>query len=211
MHTDMQRRAFLAFALLCLGGRRAFATQTTDDLTGIWSAQVRTKGGLGAQMTFTAAGDITSTFGALVDFKYEIDGSRLKLTSLNPNDPQPPTPVIQDFTIDGDTLRVVTGGGAAQVMTRVGAPYGDAHPIIGDWTFTHSTGQPAWTRYARSGITQLTIPFQTIKGTYRVADGMLHIQFDGKPPLALTIKRDGDVLTTTDRNGKDIRFVKFNY
>jgi hypothetical protein len=40
---------------------------------------------------------------------------------------------------------------------------------------------------------------------------MLHIQFDGKPPLALTIKRDGDVLTTTDRNGKDIRFVKFNY
>jgi hypothetical protein len=208
----MQRRAFLAFALLCLGGRRAFAApQATDDVTGVWSAQVRTKGGLGSQHIFTAAGDITSTFGALVDFRYEIDGSRLKLTSLNPGDPQPPTPVIQDFTIDGNTLTVVIGGAPAQTMTRVGAPYGDAHPIIGDWSFTHYTGQPAWARYARTGITQLTVPFQTFKGTYRVADGMMHIQFAGIPPIALTIKRDGDVLTTTDHNGKDIRFVKFDY
>ena len=40
---------------------------------------------------------------------------------------------------------------------------------------------------------------------------MMHIQFVGVPPIALTIKRDGDVLTTTDHNGKDLRFVKFDY
>jgi hypothetical protein len=187
MRTNMQRGALLAFALMCLGEGRTVAA---DELTGIWSAEVRTRGGLGAQMTFTAT-EVTSTFGALVDVKYEIDG--------------------KEFTIDGDKMTVSRPGMQPQMMTRVGAPYGGAPPIIGDWSFTHYTGQPAVQRFSRNGTTQLTVPFQTTKGPYRTEDGTLHIQFEGKPPLVLKFKREGNVLTTTDSNGKEIRFVKFEY
>ena len=159
MHTDMQRRGFLAFALLCLGGRRAFAApQATDDLIGIWSAQVRTKGGLGAQMTFTAAGDITSTFGALIDLKYEIDQDKFKMTIAGPDERPMSTLIGREFKIDGDQLTINQGDlGPPQVMTRVGMPHRDAHPIVGDWSFTHSTGATAVQRFSRKGTAQLSV------------------------------------------------------
>jgi len=199
--------ALVALALICLGAAPAAAA---DDVTGIWSAQIRTRGGLGAQMTFTA-GQVTSTFGALVDFKYEIDGNRIKMTSLSPHDPKPAAIMTQEFAIDADKMTVTMAGGQPQLMTRVGAPYPDAHPIVGDWSFTHQTGQPALTRYARSGVMQLTVPFQTFKGPYRIENGAARIEFEGLAPLTLKIKRDGDVLTTTDPKGKDISFAKFEH
>jgi hypothetical protein len=185
MRMNIQRGALLAFALICLGGGQTFAA---DDLPGIRSAQVRTRGGLGAQMTFTAT-EVTSTFGALVDIKYEIDG--------------------KEFTIDGDKMTVTRPGMQSQIMTRVGAPYRNAHPVIGNWSFTHYTGQPALQRFSRNGTTQLSVPFQTTRGSYRIENDTL--QFDGTPPLVLKIKREGNVLTTTDSNGKETRFVKFEY
>jgi hypothetical protein len=187
MRACMQRGALLASMVMCPGAGQTFAA---DDLTGIWSAEVRTRGGLGAQMTFTAT-EVTSTFGALVDIKYEIDG--------------------KEFTIDGDKMTVTRAGGPPQVMTRVGAPHGGGHPIIGDWSFMHYTGQPAVQRFSRNGTSQLTVPFQTTKGPYRVDNGTLQIQFEGRPAVVLKVKRDGNVLTTTDSNGKEIRFIKFEY
>jgi hypothetical protein len=208
MRTTTARSACLLLAVLWSGAVPAAAA---DDLAGVWSAQVRTRGGLGAQMTFTAAGQVTSTFGALVDFKYEIEDNRIKMTSANPAEPTPSGPMVQEFTIEGDQMTLTRTGAQSQVMTRVGAPHRDAHPIVGDWSFIHYTGQPAVERYARNGVIQLTVPFQTAKGPYRLDNGALQIEFEGKPPLSLKIERDGNVLTTTDPNGKQIRFVKFEY
>ena len=80
MPVNIERRAFVALGLLWLSGVRAHAS---TDLTGIWSAVVRTRGGLGAQMIFTAT-EAISTFGALVDFNYKIDGTLIKMTSMEP-------------------------------------------------------------------------------------------------------------------------------
>jgi hypothetical protein len=203
----LHRREFLVFALVCASGVPAHAQA---DVVGIWSAQVRTKGGLGAQMTFTADGKVTSTFGALVDFNYEIDGSKLKLSQLNPKEPAPP-PFSQEFSVEGNKLSINQPGKDPDVMSRVGMPIPGVHPIVGDWRYVASNSMHGLVRYSRAGVMQYSLPFQTHSGTYRAQGHELHIAFENQPPLALTSKREGDVLTTTDPKGKQIVFVKFTH
>jgi hypothetical protein len=209
MPVNMERRALLALGLLWLGGVRAIAAPAAIDVTGLWSAAVRTRGGLGAQMTFTET-EATSTFGALVDFKYEISGNLIKMTSMEPRDPQN-AEMTQEFKIEGDTMTVTFGNGASQIMTRVGAPHRDAHPIVGDWAYQHQTGVPAVQRFSSKGIMQLSAPFVTYKGPYRIEGETMHIQFAGVPAVAITVQREGNRLTTRDEKGKVIGFVKFEY
>lgn len=207
MPANIDRRAFVALGLLWLSGVRAYAAL---DLTGIWSAEARTRGGLGAQFTFTAT-EATSTFGALVDFKYEIAGNLITMTSMEPARQTPPAPMTQEFKIEDNTLTVIMAGGPPQIMTRVGAPHRDADPIVGDWGFVHPTGVQAVQRFSRTGITQLSVPFKTDKGPYRLTDDTVHIQFDGVPALTLKVRREGNLLITQNTQGREIRFVKFEY
>jgi len=207
MTVNMERRALVALGLLWLSGVRADAS---PDVTGLWSAAVRTRGGLGAQMAFTAT-EVTSTFGALVDFKYEIDGTKLKMASVDARESAPAEAAAQEFKIEGNTLTTTAEGKPAQIMTRVGSSHPGAHPIIGDWTYLHYTGVPAVQRFSRNGIMQLSVPFQTRRGNYQLENNMARIQFAGLPALALTIKREGSVLTTSDAQGKEIRYAKFDY
>ena len=205
---DIERRAFLALAAILLCGIRAGAE---EDLTGIWSAEVRTKGGLGRQMIFTPT-EVNSTFGALVDLKYEIDGTLFKMIHLTPGYPPPEKLIGQPFTIDGDTLTIAQGAaGPPLVMTRVGTPHPGANPIVGDWTYQHPAGAPAIQRFSRNGAMQLLVVMQTVKGPYSVANDTLNIRFEGQPPGSLTIKREGNVLIATDANGRATRYVKFEY
>jgi hypothetical protein len=205
MPVNIERRAFVALGLLWLSGVRAYAS---TDLAGIWSAVVRTRGGLGAQMIFTAT-EAISTFGALVDFTYKIDGTQIKMTSMEPG--SMPVVMAQEFKIDGNTLTITSAAGPAVVMTRVGQPLPDADPLVGAWSFMHQTGVPAVQRFSRNGVTQLSVPFKTSKGPYRIADDTLHLAFEGMPAITLTIKRDGNQLTTRDAQGREIRFAKFEY
>jgi hypothetical protein len=209
MTVNIERRALVAFGLLWLGGVRASAA-TAPDVIGLWSAAVRTHGGLGAQMAFTAT-EVTATFGALVDFTYEIDGTRLKMASMDAREPKPQEVIAQEFKIDDDKLTLTPEGKVAQVMTRVGLPHPGAHPIVGDWTYLHYTGVPAVQRFSRNGITQLSVPFQTHRGLYRLENDIAHIQFANMPAVALTIRRERDVLTTRDVQGKEIRYTRFEY
>jgi hypothetical protein len=75
-----------------------------DDVVGMWSSSSRTKGGLGSQRTFTEDGNVTNTFGALVDFKYEVNGSQVTMALLAPDGSVKKEIVTQEFLINGDTL-----------------------------------------------------------------------------------------------------------
>lgn len=208
MPMDIQRRAILALATICLAGFHAGAE---EDLTGIWSAEQRTKGGLGAQIVFTPT-EAVSTFGALIDLKYEIDGNLFKLIYLTPSAPPSEKLIGREFTIEGDKLTIAQGdAGPPLVMTRVGPPHLGAHPIVGDWTYPHPAGAPALQRFSRSGAAQLSVVMQTVRGPYSVANDTLEMRFEGRPPVTLTIKREGNILITTDAKGRVIRHVKFEY
>jgi hypothetical protein len=49
-----------------------------ESISGLWSSVARTKGGLGRQWQFNADGNATATFGAVVDFHYEVQGDKLR-------------------------------------------------------------------------------------------------------------------------------------
>jgi hypothetical protein len=183
-----------------------------DDLLGIWSAQARTKGGLGAQFTFVRGGEVIFTFGALVDFKYEINGNRVITTSGEPDKAEQSTEV---FAIDSNTLQLTSaipqGPSVTRALTRVGDPYPDVHPIVGAWRGPYPpTHGEATTRYSRTGSGQLSVPFQTRMGTYRAGTAP-RVDFGGSAGSGVTLKRDGELLITRNAEGKEGTFRRFEY
>jgi hypothetical protein len=211
MQTKIARRTFLMLAAIWLGARPGHAA---DDVTGIWSAQARTKGGLGSQWVFDRDGKVTYTFGALVDAAYEIDGTRLRMRFSGPDGARAQD-MIEEFSIEGDTLtkKGAQTPGGTQVMQRVGAARQDAHPLVGDWAFTHpTTGKPAFMRYSRAGTVQLCAPFQSRTGTFRVEGEGLIIEAEGVKPLAAKLDQARRVLVVAEDDGRASKtYLKFQY
>jgi hypothetical protein len=207
---NVHRRAFLALALTIAGMSTAAAA---DRLTGMWSAQTRTKGGLGAQWVFAANGEVTMTFGALVDFSYTIAGNRITMTS----DKDPAShkdPLVEEFVITGDTMTQTRVGSAdsRKVLQRVGPSPAGADPILGEWTYPHPTGPAAFMRYSREGVVQLSVPFQTSKGTHRLNGNVLEVEVQGRPLTVFDIALDNRALTLTQRGtGKIAQYMRFEY
>lgn len=114
--------------------------------------------------------------------------------------------------MDGDTLteNPLTPD-RKQVMKRTGKPYKDAHPIIGEWTYKHYTGGPALMRYSRAGVVQLSVPFQSLTGAYRTNHGTLTITLRDHQPTSYKFKRERNFLILTDGEGKDSKFLRFEY
>jgi hypothetical protein len=205
-----------AFGRLLLLAGLTLLTQSPaladDEVVGMWSSLSRTKGGLGPQWIFTKDGNVTHTFGALVDFKYEVKGNSIKMTLLAPDGSVTKEVSTHEFSIDGDTLtenpRTLD---QKQVMKRTSKPFKDTHPIVGEWTYKHYTGGPALMRYSRTGIVQLSVPFQALTGTYRTNQGTLTITPSDQKPVSYKYKRERDSLVLTDGEGNESKFLRFAY
>src|SRR4030066_868155 len=198
-----------ALLLICLAFISACHAVTDDSVVGIWSSASRTKGGLGSQWIFAKDGNVTHTFGALVDFKYEVNGSQIKMILLAPDHSVSKEVAVVEFLIDGDTLIVNPQiPERKQVMKRDGEPYKDAPPIVGDWTYTHYTGGPALMRYSRAGIVQLSVPIQTHTGTYKINQGTLAIALRDQKPVHSKYRREKDSLVLTDGEATERKYLK---
>jgi hypothetical protein len=183
-----------------------------DGIVGIWSSSSRSKGGLGPQWIFSKDGIATHTFGALVDFKYEVNGSQIKMVLLDPNHSATKEVSVSEFSIDGDSLTVnPREPDRKKVMKRVGKENKGAHPIVGEWTYSHYTGGPAYMRYSRSGIVQLSVPFQTLTGTYHTDQATLAITLRDQQPVKYKFRREKDFLLLTDREAKEGKYLRFEY
>jgi hypothetical protein len=208
---NVHRRVFFALALMVAGASTAAAAES---LAGTWSAATRSKGGLGAQWVFTRDGEVTLTFGALVDFSYAIAGNRITMT----NDREPAASredsLVEEFVISGDTMTQTLAGSpdSRKILRRVGTAAAGTNPIIGEWTYPHPTGAAAFMRYSGTGTVQLSVPFQTSKGTYRLNGTTLDVELQGRPPMTFDITRDDRALTLTERgSGKAGRYTRFDY
>lgn len=208
MPVNLERRALVALGLLWLGGVRAFAS---IDVTGLWSDTVRTGENevTGDQMLFTTT-EVMLINGILVDFKCEIDGSKMKLTAERQGLSEE-----YDFEVDGNKMLMTfvdtTKGPVTRVMTRRGQPRPGAHPIVGEWTWPLLGTLRCVQRFSLTGDAQFAIPFEVQKGAYRIEGETLHIELARQLPRVLTVRREGNMLTTLDETRKETRFVKFEY
>jgi hypothetical protein len=213
---QIQRRTFLAMAAFCLSGipaHRAYAAPENTriqgpgvDILGVWSSETESQNNH-LQLVYTRA-DVTLIIGRLSDSRYEIEGNTIAIGPV----PQPGLPVLRPapvpFSIDGAALTITRTPGNPTTMLRVDDFQPDVHPIVGSWTYDHPVGVPAVLRFAPGGAMQTMLMLSSDYGPYRLENGMLTMQFSNGP-IAVRIKREGNVLTATGANGVPERFVKF--
>lgn len=180
-------------------------------INGIWSAAERTKGGLGAQWVFTGNGNVTYTFGALVDFNYVINGSTLSMTLSQPDAVTSDSAIVQNFILNDDEL-IIRENDREKRMQRITEQFTDKHPVVGDWSYIHkTTGRPAIMRFRDNGAAQLSVPFETRTGIYYLDDDILSISITGKKPFKRHIKFDQSRLTFTNQeNTENNQYIKLS-
>jgi hypothetical protein len=150
-----------------------------SSLIGTWAADARTKGGLGAALLFADDQSVTSTFGALVDFSYELRDGVLRTTFTD--EKGNPSTTSRVVRLAGDTLELESDDSdpAKRVnMARVGLPIDGGHSILGTWRFQHYTGVPATWQYTSTGLALLSVLFTTKRGKFAVKNGSMTISWD---------------------------------
>jgi|ERR1035441_3280960 hypothetical protein len=162
-----------------------------NQIVGKWTADSRTKGGLGAMLIFGDNGVVTSIFGALVDFKYLVEGQTIKMTLADSAEQ-----TIEPYSIVGDKLIAYPADpDKREERTRVGTAKPSVPPIVGVWSFKHYTGEMATMQYTSSSLAQLSVPMKTLKGQYKLLAQVLTMLFDGQPISNRTVQLSGDHLS----------------
>jgi hypothetical protein len=161
-----------------------------NEIAGKWAAESRTKGGLGAMLIFAGDGTVTSTFGAIVDFKYQVEGQTIKMTF-----PDSSNQVTEPYEIVGDKLIANPADPQKrEERTRIGVSKPGAPPSDGLWTFKHYTGGMATMQYRTGGLGQLCVPMKTFQGRYKLQAQELTMDFEGQPTSNRKIQLSGDHL-----------------
>lgn len=206
----MHARTLLSVMLIFLGGAVSTAS-TAEEIIGMWSATARSKGGLGSQWVLAQDGKATLVFGALVSFRYELTGNRIKMTLLESGRPTAEVSE-EEFVIANDVLTVNPRHmDRKQIMKRVGKPIPGVHPIVGEWTYIHYTGGPAYMRYSRSGLVELSVPMKSINGKYEVQGESLSISLEGQAPMVSRFHFGHSTLTMKNQAGRASTYMRFAY
>jgi len=197
--------------LICLIASVAHAKL---DFVGIWSSYDRTTEGFGSQIVFTEDGKVYLTFGTLLDYKYAIQDNTITLTPIGPDNRETRGSITSDYKLNGDTLIMTSPTSTAvQSMKRVkiSSKLDKLPPIVGNWTYTYSTGDSAHMRFSSHGIVQLSVISKFTMGTYRMEHDELFITFSGKKSK-YGKNRTGDTLLLTDNEtNKTDKYVLFEY
>lgn len=182
----MERLLWAVLLTLSIGTPETNESQ----IVGKWAADSRTKGGLGAMLIFAGDRTVTFTFGAIVDFKYQIEGQTIKMAF-----PDSTEQVTEPYEIFGDKLIANPADPKKrEERTRIGVAKPGAPPIAGLWTFKHYTGGIATMHYRSGGLGQLCVPMKTFKGHYKLQAQELTMEFEGQPTSKRKIEFSGDHL-----------------
>jgi len=185
--------AFLGISII--GLLSGFFWVSESQIVGKWASDARSKGGLGARYNFTKDGVVMISFGALVDFDYQIEGQTLKTKLRSKYTKEPEQPDFEQYAIEGDKLIInPSDPNKRKEMTRTTIPDVKAHPIVGLWSFKHYTGGTATMQYTSGGLAQLSVPFVSLQGRYKLQGQELHIEFEGKPSVKRKIRLEGNRL-----------------
>lgn len=170
-------------------------------LLGTWEAISRSDGGLGSTIAFAPDNTLTFTMGAMVDMSYRRTGDSLFVTS--PDGDLAPAKIA----IVHDTL-VVTRNGHEQRENRIGVAAGDSS-LVGNWTYLHYTGVPAYEEYTAAGTYHLRVPIRTLQGNYTAFGdaAMLHLMGDGGGDRNVKFSVVGDTLKLS-WDGQTSRYLR---
>lgn len=182
-----------------LGGASLAAQE--GSMVGKWESVARSRGGIGSTLEFHSDGTISLTPGAMVDFAYRFDGTRLVMSFTDPD-----TGGVSEDTLDvhmsGDSmiLSALESGQETQLV-RAQPAEADTPPMVGTWSFTHSTGGTAFQIFTADGNMHLRVPFRTDRGTYMLSGDTLTTVIDGQDARQVRYTIDGARLTLSSLDG----------
>lgn len=191
--------AFLSFCSMCLA--------QDNTIVGKWAAESRSKGGLGAMFVFSENGTANYSFGALIDFDYQVKNNTLKYTFKNPDTGQLESGPTEEFFLTPNKLIINPSDPQKKTeMTRVGSAIAGQNSIVGSWSFNHPSGGDAVMQYSKSGRALLHVQMKVFKGTYQLSSQELTIRFEGRPTTTQKIKLESNRLVleaTADRKEEE--------
>ncbi len=161
------------------------------NLAGTWDAITRSYGGIGATTILSSDSTFTLVVGAMVDFKYKIDGKKITLFSNEAGRPSD----TQGLTFIGGSP-VFSGNGCSRKLKRIDPANNDSG-LVGRWQSMHMTGVPAYEEYTADGWARLRVPIQVLKGSFSIKGNTMAFhtlsprQEDWSAPFTLK----GDTLT----------------
>lgn len=192
----------LSFCATCL------AEQNT--IVGKWAADSRSKGGLGAMYDFSENGIATYSFGALVDFDYQVNNNTLKYTFKNPDTGQSESNPAEEFFLTPTQLIINPSDPQKKTaMTRVGSAMAGQNSIVGSWSFKHPSGGNAIMQYGKSGHAFLHVDMLVFKGPYQLSGQELTVRLESRPTTTRKFKLESNRLileATADR--KEEKFTR---
>lgn len=211
----------LAVVTVALAGHAPVGhTQNESALVGLWLGEARTEGGLGNWIEFRPDGTLRFAFGAMVEGTYRLEGTSLRVRAVG----EPAESPAADITINDATAirrRLPPADAPARdsmsaddraildrmtqpiTMTRVGRATAGAPPIVGTWSYTHSSGAPAYETFTRTGRFVLRVRMQESQGTYAEGPSRIDVTLpSGKSEFQL----NGDVLMSGSMDGKHSTF-----
>jgi len=162
-------------------------------------------------LLFDANGTTTYTFGAVVDFQYNVQGDTISMTVVNPDGSKTTDTLSQTFLLRQETLTLNPDKGQEQQVMRRSSASASSDPLIGEWTYTHYTGGPAFMRYSSRRSAQLTVPMKATKGTFRIEGTAVRIDLAGQGVMRATVSEDGKLLTVKDGQSRESKYVPFRY
>ncbi len=176
------------------------ALAADNPLVGEWFPVKTSDGGLGGTRHFKTNGTVIVTFGAALHFKYQLETNGVTNTVLMPGPKGPDGPPMQmDFAITNDTLTLNERKGRQRDrLTRVKGTSGEG--LFGQWTGKHYTGGQQIMDFTTNLYGYLSVPFQTVTGSFTLNGNRLTEEYQGKR-VTSRWKITNDVLTLTPSTG----------
>jgi len=83
------------------------------------------------------------------------------------------------------------------------------NPLVGNWTYLHYTGVPAYEEYTVAGAYHLRVPIRTLQGNYTAFGdaAMLHLMGDGGGDRNVKFSVVGDTLQLS-WDGQTSRYLR---
>lgn len=194
------KKLALLFSTICILFVLISVGIANELLLGDWRSVVRSKGGLGSAKAYKSDGIVYVTYGALVDFKYTLQGNMLIFSFPDADD------IVQTVEVQDTKLTLIDQAGNKEELTRAeGDPKAG---IIGKWTGDHYTGQKQTLHFTASKNCYLSVPMIFAKGKYQVKGNTLIESYEGKDDYVWIWSIQEDVLTLTSTKNEKVEKYK---
>ncbi len=208
MEKGAVRKKTLTFCkFLCVGVCIVLCTSVSaaDSIVGIWDSVNRSEGGIGNSLMFTKDGYVYVQHGALINYRYEVNGNDLILDAINPQD-EANQKNVMPFVFEGDRLIFYPEDkDKRQDLTRDDGDKSVDSKLVGKWSYQdESLGAKGLMQFTSTGLCRLSIPFPgTKEWSYSLDNHVLTMTAGKESPQVYNITIGDNQLILLPMKGKE--------